>query len=174
MAGRPPKENAATSSLPAKFYAVAKGRVPGIYTDWDTAQLQIKGWKGPRFKKFSTKAEAEEFIRQGGRSVSTPKPANAKSTEFEDQGVDSDVDEDLITSIHPAKQAKREEATLQNLSPRNSNGIPRHRTLPTPTKTQAESQDNILRIYTDGSSLGNGKLGAVAGLGVFFGDGDSR
>lgn len=31
-----------------------------------------------------------------------------------------------------------------------------------------------LRIYTDGSSLGNGKLGAVAGVGVFFGNNDPR
>ncbi|KAI5281880.1 hypothetical protein KEM52_003840, partial [Ascosphaera acerosa] len=35
-------------------------------------------------------------------------------------------------------------------------------------------QDDILRIYTDGSSLANGKAGAVAGVGVFFGPGDAR
>ncbi|KAF2145937.1 uncharacterized protein K452DRAFT_283228 [Aplosporella prunicola CBS 121167] len=32
----------------------------------------------------------------------------------------------------------------------------------------------MLNIYTDGSSLGNGALGAVAGVGVFFGPQDSR
>jgi ribonuclease HI len=31
-----------------------------------------------------------------------------------------------------------------------------------------------LKIYTDGSSLGNGKLGAVAGVGVYFGPNDPR
>lgn len=29
-------------------------------------------------------------------------------------------------------------------------------------------------IYTDGSTLSNGQEGAVAGVGVFFGDGDPR
>ena len=32
----------------------------------------------------------------------------------------------------------------------------------------------MLRIYTDGSSLKNGYAGAVAGIGVWFGPGDSR
>lgn len=31
-----------------------------------------------------------------------------------------------------------------------------------------------LVVYTDGSSLGNGKVGAVAGVGVFFGSNDAR
>lgn len=34
--------------------------------------------------------------------------------------------------------------------------------------------EDMLRIYTDGSSLANGKAGSRAGVGVFFGDGDAR
>ncbi|KAI9145668.1 ribonuclease H-like domain-containing protein [Paraphysoderma sedebokerense] len=33
---------------------------------------------------------------------------------------------------------------------------------------------NRITVYCDGSSLGNGKMGATAGLGVWFGDNDSR
>lgn len=36
------------------------------------------------------------------------------------------------------------------------------------------SQTEPIRIHTDGSSLGNGKAGAFAGVGVFFGPGDKR
>jgi len=36
------------------------------------------------------------------------------------------------------------------------------------------ASSNALRIYTDGSSLGNGRNGASAGVGVFFGVGDQR
>ena len=36
------------------------------------------------------------------------------------------------------------------------------------------SQTETLRIHTDGSSLGNGKAGAFAGIGVYFGPGDER
>ena len=44
------------------------------------------------------------------------------------------------------------------------------------TKPQmvGNAQTGILRIHTDGSSLGNGKAGAFAGVGVYFGPGDSR
>ncbi|WP_208559340.1 viroplasmin family protein [Marinilactibacillus kalidii] len=45
-----------------KFYAVKKGRKPGIYTTWPQAQQQISGYSGAEFKSFATKQEAEQFI----------------------------------------------------------------------------------------------------------------
>jgi len=44
------------------------------------------------------------------------------------------------------------------------------------TKLQAvaPSPDSMLRIHTDGSSLRNGKAGAMAGVGVYFGPLDER
>lgn len=42
------------------------------------------------------------------------------------------------------------------------------------TKTQVSGMPGMLRIYTDGSSLRNGTALASAGVGVFFGPGDSR
>ena len=36
------------------------------------------------------------------------------------------------------------------------------------------SQTEAIRIHTDGSSLGNGRAGAFAGVGVYFGPGDRR
>ena len=42
------------------------------------------------------------------------------------------------------------------------------------TKTQVNGMPSMLRIYTDGSSLRNGTALASAGVGVFFGPGDSR
>ena len=44
-----------------KFYAVAKGRKPGIYLSWADCEAQIKGYSGPKFKKFDSAEEAEEF-----------------------------------------------------------------------------------------------------------------
>lgn len=38
----------------------------------------------------------------------------------------------------------------------------------------ADEEENIPCIYTDGSSLANGRAGAVAGVGVYFGAGDPR
>ena len=45
-----------------KFYAVAIGRVPGIYTEWPTAEDQVKGFAGAKFKGFAMRAEAEEWL----------------------------------------------------------------------------------------------------------------
>lgn len=50
------------------FYAVAKGRIPGVYKTWAECQAQVTGFGGSIFKKFETKGEAELFI--GERSVS--------------------------------------------------------------------------------------------------------
>lgn len=44
------------------YYAVARGRTPGIYTSWDACKLQTAGYSGAVFKKFKTEAEARAFL----------------------------------------------------------------------------------------------------------------
>lgn len=53
------------------FYAVAKGRVPGIYDTWPDCKKQTDGFQFPKFKKFDTKEGAESFIKQNGSSGSS-------------------------------------------------------------------------------------------------------
>ena len=51
---------------PKKYYAVARGRIPGIYDAWfgpGAAEEQIRGYAGARYKGFPTKAEAQEWLR---------------------------------------------------------------------------------------------------------------
>ncbi len=51
------------------FYAVLKGRSPGIYTRWSGtggAEEQIKGYPGAVFRGFATRGEAEYYLRSGG------------------------------------------------------------------------------------------------------------
>ena len=45
-----------------KFYAVAVGGETGIYTDWPSAERQVKGVAGAKYKSFSTEAEAKAFL----------------------------------------------------------------------------------------------------------------
>ena len=45
-----------------KFYAVKKGKNPGIYETWDEAKEQVTGFPSPTYKSFNTKEEAEEFL----------------------------------------------------------------------------------------------------------------
>ncbi len=46
-----------------KFYAIAVGRKPGIYTSWPEAQAQVMTFAGARYKGFATRAEAEAWIK---------------------------------------------------------------------------------------------------------------
>ncbi|MBP5419000.1 MAG: ribonuclease H family protein [Bacteroidales bacterium] len=48
-----------------KYYVVWKGRVPGVYADWNSAKAQIEGFEGARFKGFLTEEEAENAYREG-------------------------------------------------------------------------------------------------------------
>lgn len=46
-----------------KFYAVASGRKPGIYTSWPEAEAQVKGYGGAKYKGFASRAEAETWMK---------------------------------------------------------------------------------------------------------------
>ena len=48
--------------MAGKFYAVKKGKVPGIYTSWDACKSMVHGFPGAVYKGFATRAEAEQFL----------------------------------------------------------------------------------------------------------------
>ncbi|KAK4133852.1 hypothetical protein BT67DRAFT_32547 [Trichocladium antarcticum] len=133
-AGRDPPST--KTGKPARFYGVAVGRKPGVYTDWPKAQEAIVGWKGPKYKKFDTRTEAEAFVRSYGTAATA-----ARVAPDPDAGRDSEEP--------PAKRAKK-------------------------VAVHPPPRGNVDVLYTDGSSLGNGKVGATAGVGVYFGQSDPR
>lgn len=45
-----------------KFYAVKKGRITGIFENWDQCEVQIKGFAGAKYKRFATKEEAQHYL----------------------------------------------------------------------------------------------------------------
>ncbi|MFC1524081.1 ribonuclease HI [Thermodesulfobacteriota bacterium] len=45
-----------------KYYAVAKGRKPGVYTSWPVAKAQVHGFPGARYKGFPTWEEANSWL----------------------------------------------------------------------------------------------------------------
>ena len=46
-----------------KYYAVKVGRIPGIYLTWSDCEKQVKSYGGAKYKSFSSKSEAEDFLR---------------------------------------------------------------------------------------------------------------
>ncbi|KAK3316883.1 ribonuclease H-like domain-containing protein [Apodospora peruviana] len=151
VAGRDPPSRG-DGDKPERFYGVAIGRTPGVYTDWSKASEAIVGWKGPKYKRFETRAEAEAFVRTYGNNNSNTTPAKFAPLEISD---DEDEEEELqVVQAPPAKKAKVT-AKIHSVT----------------ATSRAEEVDIV---YTDGSALGNGKRGAMAGVGVYFGEGDPR
>ena len=45
-----------------KYYAVIKGKTPGIYQTWDECKNQVDGFSGAEYKSFATQSEAETYL----------------------------------------------------------------------------------------------------------------
>lgn len=197
------------------------GRVPGIYTDWASAQVQITGWTKPKHRCFSTRAEAQRFLEEddekekqqmmnqispiifhgpqstdygpllsevySGGNYITPLPNSTKKRKVvPTNGIDKTLKSQPLTEF---SEADFDPGTAP-LPPGTEDGFDPNIMLDpttgqivykTPEQRQATRirpvpppQTATLRIYTDGSSLGNGTGGANAGVGIFFGPGDVR
>lgn len=59
-----------------KFYAVAKGIKPGIYTNWPEAKAQIDGYAGAIYKGFPSYKEAEEWLKKPVLRTGSAKPGS--------------------------------------------------------------------------------------------------
>lgn len=55
--------------------------MPGIYSDWPSAQEQITGWQKPRHRSFTTRAEAQRFLdKDGTQARGSPEATEVEST----------------------------------------------------------------------------------------------
>ncbi len=60
-----------------KYYAVRRGKKPGIYRQWfgpDGAQVQVAGFPGAVYKGFGSRQEAERFMRPASGEQEKPAP----------------------------------------------------------------------------------------------------
>lgn len=60
-----------------KYYAVARGKTPGIYFTWEDCKAQVENFSGATYKGFATLQEAEDYIESilGKKSVSKEESA---------------------------------------------------------------------------------------------------
>ncbi|KAL7031635.1 hypothetical protein ACKWTF_007079 [Chironomus riparius] len=166
--------------LPAMFYAVAKGKSPGIFKTWPECQQQVKGFSGAVFKKFKTLNEAENFIKQN----------QTQSNVLADYGTSS---KRQLSNLEKKEQEEIEKVLLEALEEEDMLIESSE-----PPKKKFKSMDGIeksvdsvamspnmkkygdynfhvdssgfVQVFTDGSCENNGKKHAIAGLGVYFGD----
>ena len=69
-----------------KFYAVRRGRTPGVFDNWDACRKQVFKFPGAEYKAFPTREEAIAFVSLTASTLKTTKKA-------------SDVSSDSPTSI---------------------------------------------------------------------------
>ena len=62
------------------YYAVARGKVPGIYPTWSECSAQVQNFNGARYKKFSTESEAREFINDNSGTATAPRSSVVSKT----------------------------------------------------------------------------------------------
>lgn len=51
------------------FYAVANGKNIGIFLNWNDCNNSVKGYKNAIYKKFDTKEDADNFIKNNNKSI---------------------------------------------------------------------------------------------------------
>ncbi|KAL9048688.1 MAG: hypothetical protein Q9162_007598 [Coniocarpon cinnabarinum] len=162
-----------SSSGPRKFYAVRVGRQPGIYTDWPSTQAQVTGVKGPKFKSFLTRKQAEEYMRGAQVNGHSIVKSTTKDRKNVVQAPDAnEVDETIEPGYGPLPSGA-EDGFDRRLKLNQNTGAVEYKSDGElrAVKMQATglARDQPLRIYTDGSALKNGANGARAGVGVYFG-----
>ena len=77
-----------------KFYAVKKGRTPGIYLSWDDCKKMVDGYSGAVYKSFLTLQEAEAFIGNDKKNRVTDTDARADAGANAGVNAGQDVDAD--------------------------------------------------------------------------------
>ena len=151
-----------------------------MYTDWAKAQEQIKGFPKPRYKKFATREEAEEFAKEGRGSSATfgttPELSKLPGAPGLMSGVPADAQGTPFEAGEGPLPTGAEDGFDPNvlLDPKTGKVVYKSQDQKTATKMKSTGPPGMLRIYTDGSALQNGRALASAGVGVYFGPGDSR
>lgn len=124
-----------------KYYAVKKGRHPGIFTSWQETQKEVNGFSGAQFKSFSSMQEAQDYLGNNlEKKVKVPRP-NPQKIEF-----DNDPGENQHLSLSEAiEKIKNKEHYNKTTFEKKKQEDPR----------MTESS-YFATIYTDGGSRNTG------------------
>ncbi len=89
------------------YYAVQKGRHPGVYESWSDCQREVTGAAGAVFKKFKTRAEAEAFVKGDGYGTGSGTGAGASSGSSASSRISGSDKTPLSARTHRASDSRR-------------------------------------------------------------------
>ncbi|AGO10439.1 AaceriABL017Cp [[Ashbya] aceris (nom. inval.)] len=172
---------------PSKFYAVHRGRQPGVFRDWAACREQVTGVRGARWAAFRTQHDAEQFVRSGLRAAA-PAPA-ARGRAFygvrsSNPAVPSAVFDTWAACqahVHRQRGVAFRKFPTRDQAENFAHGAAAHdwalletspdefaRAHKLPPPAAPFSARSV--VYCDGSALANGSARATAGIGVYFRD----
>ncbi|KRN99425.1 ribonuclease H family protein [Companilactobacillus kimchiensis] len=70
-----------------KYYAVRRGKTPGIYLTWPECKAQVDGFTGARYKSFPDRAQAQAFLEakdSHNKTSATKKSSKPKVSNIDD------------------------------------------------------------------------------------------
>ncbi|KAH0561332.1 ribonuclease H1 [Cotesia glomerata] len=158
------------------YYAVAKGRNPGVYHSWDDCKNEVNKYPGAVFKKFASADEAESFIAErSGSSYSYKRSYSSYSS-----GYSSSSSENSVTKYFKrdsnTSNSKYTRVNYNNMNYSSSSSSSESYSTGSRSFSSSNNggfnkdRDGRVDIYTDGACTSNGSKNARAGIGVYFGD----
>lgn len=147
------------------FYAVQKGHKPGVYATWDECKSQVDKFPSAAFKKFASEKDAWAFVR-GVNPSAPPEVKKAASIVESAECLLPKRGPEPLEYIPLGKKrchSKEEEAESHP------------KRVKQPESASSESPDGFtymgdaVVVYTDGCCTANGRCGARAGIGVYWG-----
>lgn len=72
------KKKAKKALQRTKFYAVARGRKPGVYDSYTDCLAQVNSFKGNKFQSFKSLSDAQTYLKQNGVKDYQVKEANGE------------------------------------------------------------------------------------------------
>ncbi|WFD36447.1 hypothetical protein MCUN1_003326 [Malassezia cuniculi] len=178
-----------------KFYAVRRGRKQGVFRTWEECREQTERYPGSVFKSFPTESEAWSFVngatkRSGDDTSSAPgggappaktprydprkrvRPAAHDHAEDDNVNDNNPLQDQVSISIKPTAAAGSASVTTTSSNAIHTNDTTQVAAATTNTSASAAAaaEKDTIVVYTDGSSRGNGRFGAVAGYGVYWED----
>ncbi|XP_013783903.1 ribonuclease H1-like [Limulus polyphemus] len=159
------------------FYAVRRGRVPGVYFTWPDCEAQVKKFPNASFKKFGTEEEAWSFVQNeasGGSKISKALelvssfkiPLNLNGSNAVTTPANKKRNSDVIDLTFDGVE-NCSIGSVEMVQPPTK----RRRVLPPGVSLESLklNPDELVHVYTDGACSSNGRRGARAGIGVFWG-----
>uniref|UniRef100_UPI0037E87CCE ribonuclease H1 n=1 Tax=Semicossyphus pulcher TaxID=241346 RepID=UPI0037E87CCE len=146
------------------FYAVKKGFKPGVYTSWDECKSQVDKFPSASFKKFASEKDAWAFIR------------GIEPTLVPDVTKVSKIVESAVNMLPKRGPEPLEYIPLGKKRCHSEEKVESHpKRVKLSESSSSQSTDGFtymgdaVVVYTDGCCSGNGKKGARAGIGVYWG-----